>query len=375
MKIAFDIRPLFFTDQRTGVEEYIYQLAYHLPRIAKDDQFIFFYNSRGEKPSLKILGEPHNVTLVNFKKPNRLLSFSFHFLNYPKLEKLIGVNPDIVLLPNYRPCALCPQTKNVMVFHDLSYILFPELLSGKNRLWHYILRLKARAKQSDHLIAVSEATKNDLIRHYQIPAQKITTTLLGLSKTTDDFSKDEIIMKQLGIKKPFIFTLGTQARRKNLKGLITAFKIFKKETGMPQKLVIAGRDSQFTRKENLSATKDLVLLDYISETEKNALYRNCEFFVLPSFYEGFGLPVLEAMNAGAPVITSNISALPEVAGNNALLVNPTNLRELTEALKALAQSPELRQKLAQKGREQSKKFTWEKCARETLAILRKVANS
>jgi len=368
MKIALDIRSLFYTDQWTGIEEYIYQLAYYLPHLAPQDQFILFYNSPCEKLSLEELRKPKNVQLVNWKKPNKLLNFSFILFQRPKLEKLLGIKPDIVIIPSYRP--LATTAKKIMVFHDLGFVILPHLLSLKTRFWHQILGLKKQAQTSDHLIAVSQSTKNDLIHYFKIPAEKISVTLLGTnaSNNTVDYNYNNEVRFSTQIEKPFIFTLGTKEPRKNINGIIKAFKKFKTETTLPHKLVIAGK-GKCPQKDS-----DIIILDYISAKEKKYLYQNCEFFALPSFYEGFGLPVLEAMRMGTPVITSNISSLPEITADCAILVNPNNTQEITQAFKALAQNPRLRIKLSKKGQEQSKKFRWEKTAQETLKVLKMIAD-
>ncbi|TES97094.1 glycosyltransferase family 1 protein [Patescibacteria group bacterium] len=372
MKVAFDIRSLGYTEKRTGVEEYIYNLARTFPKIDKKTQFVFFYNHPQNLFYLKELGEPKNVTLVNLKKNNRLFNFSTKLLGKPKISDFLPFKPDVVLIPSYRLLALGKGIKRVIVFHDLSFEHFPRFFSLKIRLWHKYIDLKKQARKSSHLIAVSQSTKNDLVNLYNTVPKKISVVYHGVNlPEINDFELKKIKEK---LPEKFIFTLSTLEPRKNLKTLIKAFKLLKKEVDLPHKLVVAGKKG-WLRKKDLALLNHpgIIWLDHISPKEKTALYKLADIFVLPTYYEGFGLPVLEAMSLGTPVITTNLSSLPEVTKDSALLINPHNLEELKNALKSLLESKNLRSIFKQKGLKRSKEFNWEKCAKETLKVLKKIA--
>lgn len=371
MKVAFDIRSLGYTKKRTGVEEYIYNLARTFPKIDKKTKFVFFYNHSQDLPYLKELGEPKNVTLVNLKRNNHLFNFSTKFLGKPKISNLLPFKPDVVLIPSYRPLALGEGIKRVVVFHDLSFEHFPKFFSFKIRLWHKYTNLKKQARKGNHLIAVSQSTKNDLINLYNITPEKISVIYHGVNLSEiNDFELKKIAKK---LPKYFIFTLSTLEPRKNLKTLIKAFELLKKEINFPHKLVIAGKKGWLKKKDfALLSNPDVIWLDHIHSKDKTALYKLADLFVLPTYYEGFGLPVLEAMTIGTPVITSNISSLPEIARGSTLLVNPYDPEELKNALKHLLESKNLRSILKQKGLKRSKEFNWEKCAKETLGVLKRI---
>lgn len=384
MKIAFDIRSLGYTKKRTGVEEYIYNLLRTFPKIDKKNQFVYFYNQKfhprggGELPYLKELGEPKNVTLVNLKKSNRLLNFSFKLFKRPRIEKLLPIKPDIILIPSYRPIAHSKNIKRITVFHDLSFEHFPHFSSSKLSLWHKFINPKKQAQISDHLIAVSQSTKNDLINLYDIVPEKISIVHHGANLTEiNDFE-----LKKFKEKLPnnFILTLSTLEPRKNLRTLIKAFKLLKKEYNLPHKLVIAGKKGWLNKKDfKLLNHPEIIWQDYVSEKEKTALYKLADVFVFPTYYEGFGLPVLEAMSTGTPIITSNISSLPEITKDSAILVNPYNLEELKNTIKSLLESrayrqagKNLRSTLKQKGLKRSSDFSLKKCAENTLGVIKRI---
>lgn len=371
MKVAFDIRSLGYTKKRTGVEEYIYNLARTFPKIDKKIQFVYFYNQKIDLPDLKELEEPKNVTLVNLKKNNRLLNLFFILFKRPRIEKILLFKPDVILIPSYRPIAHGENLKRITIFHDLSFEHFPSFYSLKIRLWHRLTNPRKQAQTSNHLIAVSQSTKKDLISLYKIPSKKISVVYHGVDLSEiNDFELKKIKEK---LPEKFIFTLSTLEPRKNLKTLIKAFKLLKKEVNLPHKLVIAGKKGWLRKKDfALLDHSEIIWLDHISPKEKTALYKLADIFVLPTYYEGFGLPVLEAMSLGTPVITSNLSSLPEVTKDSALLINPHNLEELKNALKSLLESKNLRSVLKQGGLRRSKDFSWEECTKKTLGVLKRI---
>jgi glycosyltransferase involved in cell wall biosynthesis len=374
MKIALDIRSLGYTSSYTGVEEYVYQIAYLLPRLDPETKFILFYNTPSDQERLKLLGEPQNATLVNLKRNNLLLNLRLKLFNSPKLESLLKGKPDLVWVPSYRPLTWDENIKRVTVFHDLSFALFPHFFSHKARLWHKLINPRKQAEQSNHLIAVSRATKNDLVKNYSIPATKISVIHNGVQ--LPPISNNDLVKynSRLGLPRRFIFTLSSLNPRKNFFTLYRAFKLLKQEIKLPHKIVIGGKREWLKRSDRkMLQDPDVVWLNYLSPKAKVALYKLADIFVLPSYYEGFGIPVLEAMQLNVPIITSGVSALPEVAQDCALLVNPNNTSELKNALKSLLVSQKLRSALTRKALLKSKQFNWKACAEQTLKVLKQTA--
>ena len=230
-----------------------------------------------------------------------------------------------------------------------------------------------------HIIAVSHTTKRDLIQHMGIPEERISVVYEAI-----DHRVFRPVERRL-VDYPYILYVGTEQPRKNLIGLLRAFGELKGQNGFKDlkllKLGRAGGTNGEFRKETLRAIRelglssDVVFTEYVAEEDLPAYYSGAQCFILPSLYEGFGFPPLEAMACGCPVIVSNVAALPEVVGNAALLINPNDTSSLASALRAILTDKDLKQRLVLKGLEHAKLFSWEKAARETLSVYETVARS
>lgn len=271
------------------------------------------------------------------------------------------------------------KTNVVVTIPDLSCFIFPQFHTEAN--YQFVTRnVHQAARRANLIISISETTKKDIKRYLHIPDEKIEVTYLAAS---DIFlnpcppNSIEAMKTRYPITKPYFLSVGSLEPRKNLASALIAFKALLEIKKIDYQFVIVGgkgwKNEAFYRLLNKLRIDDhLVFAGYVSEKDLPALYQGAEAFIYPSFYEGFGLPVLEAMASGTPVITSNISSLPEVAGDAAILINPNEIFELYEAMEAIVTNPSLREELKAKGLEQSKKFTWEKTARQTLEIYKKV---
>ncbi len=232
---------------------------------------------------------------------------------------------------------------------------------------------KYSVRKAKQIFTISKSSKDDIIKEYGIPGYKIAVTHPGIRKEISN-KKQAISMDNLKskykIKGDYILFVGTLQPRKNIIRLVEAFSKIKSDV----KLVIVGKKG-WLYEEILESPKKFDIedrvkfLDFVPDEDLPLFYKNALCFVLPSLYEGFGLPVLEAMQYGCPVITSNISSLPEVGGDAALYIDPLNVNDIKKNLELIIQNSELRQKLIKKGYEQVKKFSWEKTARETLSAL------
>lgn len=262
--------------------------------------------------------------------------------------------------------------KSVVTIHDLAYEFFPDLFlpSDLYKLKHWS---RAAVKQATRVIAVSEATKHDLIKLYDVSESKIAVVHNGYD--SEMFSSSPKIPPKLLTNynlQPinYILFLGTVQPRKNAIKLVQAFHLLK-QSGYKGKLVIAGKigwladDTLKIIKESPEA-KDIVLTGYVSDAVRKTLYTDADVYVLPSLYEGFGVPAIEAMGCGAPVAVSNNSSLPEVVGDAGLLFNPTDPADIARAIMEIKSD---RDRWVKKSLQRAKHFSWEKCARETLEIL------
>ncbi len=289
-----------------------------------------------------------------FKVPfYQLASSLFHYNCFNHLDVLHLPHPDV-------PYIFKPKVPVVMTIHDISPFFLPHFHPSR-RVAYFRRILPLYLKKIDAVLASSESTKADLIKYYKMPADKIHVVHLGLPLKVAAVKK----------KEPFILYVGTLEPRKNIEGIVRAYAILKSQ-GFKQKLVIVGRKGWeykniFRLVEHYNLQDDVSFKGYVSEKEKNELYKKAELFVWPSFYEGFGLPVLEAMASGTPVVTSRVSSLPEVSGSAAILVNPESPEDIARGIRE-ALSATTYKKLAREGLKRAGHFTVEKMIKETLAV-------
>jgi glycosyltransferase involved in cell wall biosynthesis len=255
----------------------------------------------------------------------------------------------------------------------LSFLRYPEFFNFRKNFWHKSLNIKKLLRQYDNIIAISENTKHDLMELLNIPEEKITVIYSGLNEGPADNKEIESL---IGI--PFILYLGTIEPRKNVSGLIEAYNLLR-DRHLPltnYKLVLAGGKGWknkpiYNRAKESLYRDDICFLGYVNKEEKEWLYNNAKLFVYPSYYEGFGFPPLEAMSHGLATITSDVSSLPEVVSDAALVVNPYSSLDLARAIESLLLDDTLRKKYESKGKERSTFFTWRKTAESYKTLFNK----
>ncbi|PIU55851.1 MAG: hypothetical protein COS88_03665 [Chloroflexi bacterium CG07_land_8_20_14_0_80_51_10] len=303
------------------------------------------------------------------------------YLSLPKAYKLarfIRSQGEVVHLPNqhFARYALFLNRPFIITVHDLARCCFP---FGRQSVSEKVLLNldKMYIKRANHIIAVSESTKSDLVNYLKIPENKISVIYNGVEHNV--FKPYRVMPYHVRLHhKPYILYVGSERRRKNLDQLFQAFAALKREFPdlMLVKVGSPGRCKEF-RSQTLKAlsrlgiTEDVIFVGHISEKDLAYYYSSAALLCYPSLYEGFGLPPLEAMACGCPVVTSNTSSLPEVVGEAGIMVNPYDTRSLVQAIRQVLTDRELRDKMVRKGLEQSKKFTWEKTAELTLQVYNK----
>jgi len=294
--------------------------------------------------------------------------------------------PDVLFVPAHVLPVFCPVPAIVTV-HDLGYIHYPEAHRPFDR-WYLNWSTRRHTRVARHIIADSTATKDDLVEIYGADPERITVVYLGRDETLVPITNPKIINQtksRYQIKDDYLLYLGTLHPRKNLVRLVEAFYKALQDLSQNQgeqpfapttslKLVIAGQkgwlyDEIFTRVQALGLEEQVIFPGYIAGEDKPALLSGAMAYVFPSLYEGFGLPVLEAMACGTPVLTSNVSSLPEVAGEAALLVDPRQTAEIAKGLTQLISDASLRQQLVERGFRQIEHFSWDKAAGQVLEIL------
>jgi len=284
--------------------------------------------------------------------------------------------PEIFFIPSHVMPFLPFKSKKVVTIHDAAFKYFPESYSTFSR--NYLdFTTRFAVKRADKIITISETTKDDLVKFYQADESKIQVIHLGydepkIKKADFDQNKWNAIREKFKITGPYLFYIGRIENKKNIGNLVKAFYEILTSGGELQLVLAGGKGygfeeiEKFIKKYNL---KDKVILtDYVSEEEKNYLLHHAALFVFLSRYEGFGIPILEAFYAGVPVVASKIPVFEELYKDAALLVNPYKTNEIAINILRLLKNEERQKKMVEKGKELLKKFSWEKCAKETLEV-------
>lgn len=370
MKIGFDISAQSLP--RSGVGQYQHQLIRHLLKIdSKNEYLLYGFNVRNRKRLEAVrFDAPHCETRV-IPIPQRLITLSWLAFRAPALDRIVKgcdiYHVSEISIPPVR------NAKRVAFVHDLTTLLFPQFHVPTNVFVHR-QRFK-RLDEVDAILTNSETTKRDIIDQLRIRPEKIYVTPLGADESFKPLADEAVdpVLVRLGIQNSYLLFVGTLEPRKNVETLIVAFNELKAKDHIPHQLVLAGQKGWLSEPilraiEASPYRSDIVQTNYLEEGDLPALMNGADVFVYPSFYEGFGLPVLEAMQCGTPVVTSTVSSLPEVGGDACLYADPHSAEDLTDRIRMVLHSADLRKSMSEKGIEQSKRFSWEKCARETLKV-------
>ena len=348
-------------EKRVGVSVYALNLLKYFSRVA--NQKIQF-NVYLKNPALNDLPKENKYFRYQYISGK----FLWSQISLP-LHLYSKKNIDVYFSPAHYLPRFCP-VPHVVTIHDLAYLYYPEDFTKKD-LWQLKNWTNFSIKQAKKIIAVSKTTKKDIVKNYQVEEGKVTVIYNGFEKII----KNSHLRQGYGGQEKFILFVGTIQPRKNIETLIDAFSKFI-QINKDFKLIIVGKKGWlykdiFEKVKKMDLEKKVIFTDHVSDPELIWFYKNAFCLVLPSFYEGFGIPVLEAMNFDCPVIASFSSSLPEIGGDASLYFDPKNPDDLLEKLNSLKQNQELRKELITKGRQRIKDFSWEKCAEETLEVILK----
>ena len=376
MKIGIDISQIVYG---TGVSNYTKQLVEALLKIDRKNQYILFGSSLRLNKKLtgfkKQLSQYKNVEFKITHYPPFLLAFLWNKLHIFPIEKFLG-EVDVFHSSDWtQPPVRSQRTKKVTTVHDMIAYLFPssshpKIVSNQKR------RLKIVKAEVDAIITDSETTKEDLVKFLEIPQEKVTVVYLASSvifKPQDDDKVKEVLEKYK-IKKPYILSVATWEPRKNIQKLVDVFEKIQKENPNLS-LVLTGKHG-WGQDPSFKDNDRIVSTGFISEDDLTALYSGCRVFVYPSLYEGFGLPILEAMACGTPVITSNNSSMTEIAKDAAILVDPRSESQIKRAIEmVLNLNLDSYQKMVNASLNRARQYTWIKTAKETLKVYEEVVKS
>ncbi len=370
MRIAVDAR-CAADEGRTGTHTYVLHLLAHMVEAGKEHDFVFYaaYPPKADD----IVSAAPNVSwevLPFVSDRNRL------WLDLRLMPRLLLKKPDVLFLPNHLAPWWPGGPPVVTTVFDLAVLKFPDHFP--RRLRRTLERNTGHAvRRADLVLTISEATRRDIIDIYALSPEKVAVTYCGIDRrcfhTLGEAGSAERVRRRYGLPEVYFLYVGALQPRKNLVGLLEAYRLARKK-GCAWPLVIAGPRAWLWEEtlRKMQETAGVLYLDYVPAEDLPALYSLATAFVYVPFYEGFGLPVLEAMACGTPVITSNVSSLPEVAGDAAYLVDPYDVTAIARAMEEVSTDLELRQRLREKGLARAREFSWERAARETLRLLEAV---
>ncbi len=368
MIIGFDGSRVF-TSQRTGTENYSYHLLKALAKIDKKNTYIVYI-----RPS------------VQYNAKDWPDNYKFQPLNFKFLWTQVGLalqtfkdDLDVLFVPAHTlPVIKRPGLKTVITVHDLGSEYLPQMHQLKQQLYLSYMQ-RYQLKSASKIIAVSKATKKDLVKRLGIEDKKIEVVYEGYNenlKSQNSKLKTDTLVNSLRYynlqPKTYYLFVGTVQPRKNLERLIIAFA----KSQYSNSLVIVGQkgwmsDQIYGLPKSLGIEKRVKFLGYVPDKDMQALYKGAIALTFPSLFEGFGLPILEAQACGCPVITSNVSSMPEVAGKGAIYVNPYSVDDIVKGM-VKSQMANVKSQMVKAGYENVKRFSWEKCAVQTLDVLEQV---
>ncbi len=380
MRIGLDYTAA--VQQSAGIGRYCRELVGALAAQDRENQYVLLVAGRPSAEALRRAQERFaahpNFTLRPLPISERWLNRIWHRLRLPLyVEALTGPldlyhSTDFTLPPVRR-------ARTLLQVHDLSFLRTPQY--AEPSLQRYLQQVVPRSvRRADLVLADSQHTKKDIVALLGIPSERVMVILGGtesrFQRVTDE-ARLEQVRQRYGLSHPFILGLGTLEPRKNLAGLISAYGILRARQAIPHELVIGGRKGWlyqgiFDRVAELGLEQQVRFLGFVADEDLPALYTLADVFAFPSFYEGFGIPILEAMACGTPVVASNASSLPEVVGEAGLMVSPEDTEALAQALGQALQDTPLRRTLISRGYEQARRFTWERAAGQLLMAYRYV---
>lgn len=370
MKVALELQPC--CGNRSGIGTYAYELAKRLQN-GKDLEFAGnVFNFLGRNDNLPSLAGIQMSVRTQKCMPYGIYRRIWHAI--PLVYSMMFQKADLNIFFNYIvPPRIAGHVINTIC--DMTYLRYPETMDKKNlnRISKDILY---SAERSDRIITISEFSKSEIHQLLGVPLEKISVIYSAASLSEQKEDKQSL-QSRYSIDRPYLLYVGNMEPRKNLVRLLHAYRLLKKESEIPHQLVLAGgsgwkNEGIFQELKELKKTGDVILTGYITPEEKNTLYTHASAFVFPSLYEGFGMPPLEAMHFGCPVVCSNAASLPEIVGDAAELVDPMEVDSIAQGMLHVLTDESHRAELVQKGYAQAKKFNWDDSAKKLMQICREV---
>ncbi|MBK9330108.1 MAG: glycosyltransferase family 4 protein [Sphingobacteriales bacterium] len=373
MKIAVNTRFLI-KDKLEGIGIYTQEIFRRVTALLPQHEFYFLFD---RTPSREfIFSENIRPVVVSPQARHPFLWYCWFEHSIPKALKEIDAD---LFISTDGYASLSTKVAQIVTIHDLGFEHYPHHTPFlvRNYYRHYTPRF---CRKAEKIVAVSAFTKNDIIRNYSIDNDKIEVVYNGVESFQASGSHQEMksLMNQFNIKDtPYFIFIGAIHPRKNVLQLLKAFELFKSEFQSDHQLVIVGRNAWMNLEvenyfQQMESKQDVIRIESIERSQLMSLLGNAFALIYPSLFEGFGIPIAEAMAAGIPVITSTTSSMPEVAGDAAVLVNPNSTEEIAAAMQLLITDPARRNELIEKGKERAKTFNWDISAKKVVEIIQEV---
>ena len=377
LRIAIDYTAA--VNQSDGIGRFVRNQVEALTRIDHDNQYILLHAAPNAGRTVSAPTAP-NVVSRELRFRERTMNFLWQRLQLPVPAELVTGPIDIFHAPNF----VLPPLKHaasILTVHDLAFLIHPEC--ADDRLRAYLEEAVPRAAlRADVIVTDSEHTRNDVICLLDVDADRVCVVPGGVSPTFTPAPPDQVdaVRKKYALAQPYVLAVGVIEPRKNFPRLIDAFTRFKARTGAPHELIIAGgrgwlSEETYRRAEQSAYAHEIRFTGHFPDSDLSALYTSADVFAYPSLYEGFGLPVLEAMACGVPVICSNTSSLPELATGAAELVAPDDVEAIAFALEAVCADQERRDWLRERGLARAAEYTWELSAQLMREVYEHAANA
>ncbi|MCX6354800.1 MAG: glycosyltransferase family 1 protein [Candidatus Aureabacteria bacterium] len=373
MHIAYDGR-ILVASQRTGIGRYTYRLIELISGLCPGQPPAVFYprgGTRGEFPG-EMVRTVHSIIPGDLREDRFLRLWYDLYLPFQIRRRGIDLfHGTSFLIPRTR------RARTVVTVHDLAHEKYPELAPACSP--DFARRVRQSVARADAVIAKSCTTRDDILELFHVEEGKLRVIYEGVNEgftPCEDMALRAAFLKRYGMHSPYIFSLLPLHPRKNIPGLLSAFSLFKKRTGLPHSLTLGGKEYEgrelLSAVERLGISESFTFVGYIPSEDLRLFYSFADAFIFPSLYEGFGIPPLEAMACGTPVLASRGGSMPEVLGPAARYFDPKDTEEMAHRLAELLGSESERVRLREKGFAQAHRYRWDNCARETLALYKEL---
>ncbi len=359
-RIGIDSRLTYYREG--GIAAYTRHVIAALATLDSDTDYRILQNFRDRR---------HALPAPNFTRAATFTPSHHRLERWALAVEITPLRLDLLHSPDFIP-PLWGARHMVITIHDLNFLHYPQFLTAESRRY-YNDQIERAVRQADHILACSEATRSDLITMLGVPGDKITVHLEGVDPAFRPLPAADVaaLRRELDLPEGYLLFVGTFEPRKNITGLVEAYHLLRHAVPDAPPLVLAGRrgwlyDEIFARVEQLGLSAHILWRENIPQVMMPALYNAAQLLVMPSFYEGFGLPPLEAMACGTPVVVANRSSLPEVVGEAGLLVNPDDPADIAAGLERLITDSALHADLSARGLQRAAAFTWQRTAQAVL---------